>query len=133
MTVPEGLITTRSRYGMDETAGRFRAAVEHAGLSIFAEVDHAGAAAKVDMPLRPTLLLMFGNPRAGTPLMQLQQTAGIDLPLKVLIWQGDDGAVSASYTDPHWIAARHALGPGAEAPVTAMASGIAKLVQAATA
>lgn len=133
MTAPEGLITIQSRHDADETADRFRAAVHQAGLAVFAEVDHGRAAAEVGMPLRPTLVILFGNPRAGTPLMQLKQTAGIDLPLKVLIWQAKDGGVFLSYNDARWITERHALGPGADAPAAAMAGGIAKLAQAATA
>jgi uncharacterized protein (DUF302 family) len=133
MTNPAGLITTPSRYDAEETARRLRAALEQAKITLFSEIDHRQNAIDVGMPLRPTLLLLFGNPRGGTPLMQLNQTAGIDLPLKALIWEGEDGATQLSYDDPRWIAERHGLGPRADALVAGLSEGLAKLAQAATA
>ena len=80
----DGLITLRSGYGPGETMNRFEAEVRAKGMTVFARVDHAAGAASVGLPLRPTDLLIFGNARAGTPLMQSVQTIGIDLPLKAL-------------------------------------------------
>ena len=106
----EGLISVPSRYGAKETMDRLEAALRASGVSIFARIDHAAGAAKVGENLRPTELLIFGNPKAGTPLMQAQQSIGIDLPLKALVWQDAMGTVRLSYDDPRWLAQRHGLG-----------------------
>ena len=79
------------------------------GLTIFARIDHAAGATSVGLPLRPTELLIFGNARGGTPLMQLAQTIGIDLPLKMLAWEDAAGKTWLSYNDPAWLAARHGI------------------------
>ena len=84
------------------------------------------------MTLRPTTLVIFGNPAAGTPLMQAAQTAGIDLPLKALVWQGVDGATHLSYNDPAWIAARHGLGSEAQQAVGALSAAMAAFARHAT-
>jgi uncharacterized protein (DUF302 family) len=128
-----GLHSARSQYDANETARRLRAAAEGAGLTIFVEVDHAQNAREVGMSLRPTLLLIFGNARGGTPLMQLRQTTGIDLPLKALVWDDEHGATWLTYNDAQWIADRHGLGAGAEQSVAAISGGMAKLVAMATA
>jgi uncharacterized protein (DUF302 family) len=90
---------------------RLAAAVTARGMTILARIDHAAAAAEVGLALRPTQVLIFGNPRAGTPLMQAAPTIGIDLPLKALIWQDEAGRTWLSYNEPKWLAHRH----GAEA------------------
>jgi len=105
----DGLITIRSSYGPAETMRRLEAEVEARGMTIFAHIDHAAGAVAVGMPLRPTDLLIFGNAKAGTPLMQLGQTIGIDLPLKTLVWQDASGTTWLSYNDPDWLACRHGL------------------------
>src|SRR6185437_13142060 len=105
----EGLITLSSRHPPKETLDRLATAVTNHGMSIIARVDHAGAAAKVGMELRPTELLIFGNPRAGTPLMQAAQLMGIDLPLRALAWQDEARATWLSYVDPAWLANRHGI------------------------
>jgi uncharacterized protein (DUF302 family) len=79
------------------------------GMDVFARIDHAAGAAKVGLPLRPTEVIIFGNARGGTPLMQSVQTVGIDLPLKVLVWQDASGKTWLSYNEPGWIAQRHAI------------------------
>jgi uncharacterized protein (DUF302 family) len=79
-------------------------AVTKRGITILARIDHAGAAAKISLALRPTEVMIFGNPRASTPLMQAVQTIGIDLPLKALVWQDEGGQ---TYNDPTWVAGRH--------------------------
>jgi uncharacterized protein (DUF302 family) len=103
----EGLISQKSHYDAKETMGRLESAVSKRGLTAFAKVDHAAGAAQVGQSLRPTELLIFGNAKGGTPVMQAAQTAGIDLPLKALVWQDADGVTWLSYNDPSWIAARH--------------------------
>jgi uncharacterized protein (DUF302 family) len=127
-----GLITRQSADDFATTLDRLTRALEAKGLTIFARVDHAAGAASVGLPLPPTMLVIFGNPVGGTPLMQAAQTAGIDLPLKALVWQDTDGSVKLTYNDPHWIAARHQLGDKAGQPVAAMAALLAVLAQQAT-
>ena len=85
---------------------RLEAEVKAKGLTVFAHVDHAAGAAAVDMPLRPTDLLIFGNAKGGTPLMQSVQSIGIDLPLKMLVWQDAEGVTWISYNDPAWLTSR---------------------------
>ena len=102
-----GLVNKRSQYSVAETMKRLERAVAERDLVVIARVDHAGAAQKVGMVLRPTQLLIFGNPKAGTPLMQSAQSVGIDLPLKALAWEDETGQVWITYNDPAWLAARH--------------------------
>ena len=94
---PSGLVACISRFGPKETIDRLAAAATTRGISIMARIDHAAAAAAIGMELRPTEVLIFGNPRAGTPLMQTVQTVGIDLPLKALVWQDRGGATRLAY------------------------------------
>ena len=105
----EGLIVTPSAHGPAETMKKLIDAVTEKGLAVLAHIDHAGAAAKAGLALRPTDLLIFGNAGGGTPLMQAQQTMGIDLPLKALVWQDADGHTLMGYNDPGWLAARHGV------------------------
>ncbi len=126
-----GLITVASEFSVAETINRLTTIVEAAGFTVFARIDHAANAAPVGMELRPTQLLMFGNPKGGTLLMQDQQTIGLDLPLRVLAWEDASGHVWISYDDPVWIANRHGLGSRSDATVTAMATGLTALVSKA--
>jgi uncharacterized protein (DUF302 family) len=128
-----GLIRRRSAHDAKETARRFRAAAEGAGLTIFAEVDHQENAVQVGMDLGPILLVVFGNPRSGTPLMQQNPVSGIDLPFKALIWTDKDGVTWFGWNDPQWVAERHGLGGPGEAIVTSIATGMERLSAAATA
>ncbi len=127
----EGLVTLPSNYPVPDTIDRLRDAVTAAGLQVFARVDHAAGAREVGLELRPTELLIFGNARGGTPLMQDKQTAGIDLPLKVLAWADESGHTWLSYNDPPWIAERHALGEASTAAVQTLRGAIGKLAHAA--
>jgi uncharacterized protein (DUF302 family) len=102
-----GLITYPSSNSVKRTIDRLADEVKARGMSVFARVDHAAGAAAVGLPLRPTELLIFGAAKGGTPLMQAQQTVGIDLPLKALAWQDADGKVWLTANDPQWLAARH--------------------------
>src|SRR5205807_4461698 len=110
----EGLTSIRSRFSPKETMDRLEAEVRAKGLTVFARIDHAGGAAEVGLTLRPTELIIFGNARSGTPLMQASQTAGIDLPLKALVWEDAAGKTWLSYNEPSWIVQRHSLGIRAE-------------------
>src|ERR1700675_5008941 len=105
----DGLITIESRYGPEETMNRFEAEVRARGMTVFARIDHAAGAAGAGLSLRPTELLIFGNAKAGTPLMQSVQAIGIELPLKALVWQDSSGDTWLSYNDPAWLAQRHGL------------------------
>ena len=93
---------------------RLEAEISAKGMKVFARIDHAGGAAEAGLELRPTELIIFGNARGGTPLMQATQTAGIDLPLKALVWQDAAGKTWLSYNEPSWIVQRHGLGVRAE-------------------
>lgn len=128
----DGLATVRSNYGPKETIKRLEDAVTARGMTVFAHIDHASGAASVGLPLRPTDLLIFGNAKGGTPLMQSVQTTGIDLPLKILVWQDATGSTWLSYNDPVWLAKRHELGPAAEATVSALTNAIHAVTKAAT-
>jgi uncharacterized protein (DUF302 family) len=126
-----GLITKRSPYSVLETVDRLARAAKERDLVVIARVDHAGAAQKVGLTLRPTQLLIFGNPKAGTPLMQSAQSAGIDLPLKALAWEDEMGQVWLAYNDPAWLAERHGVKDRAEI-VKAMTAALEALTDAAT-
>ena len=102
-----GWVQMRSAHDVPVTMQRLEQGVNAAGLNVFARINHAAAAAKVGMPLQPTELLIFGNPKAGTLLMQCSQTAGIDLPLKMLVWQDAESHTLIGYVDPEAIAQRH--------------------------
>ena len=110
----EGLTSIRSRFGPKETMDRLESEIRARGMTVFARIDHAAGAAQVGLTLRPTELIIFGNARGGTPLMQASQTAGIDLPLKALVWEDASGKIWLSYNEPSWIVQRHGLGVRAE-------------------
>lgn len=105
----DGLIAVKSDYSAQETMDRFEQNAKQRGLNIFARIDHAAGAAKIGKTLRPTEVLIFGNPQGGTPFMECAQTAGIDLPLKALVWQDGAGQVWLGYNDPVWLAQRHGV------------------------
>jgi len=128
----DGLTTLRSNHDPKDTMNRLEAAVKARGLTVFARIDHAAGAAAVGMPLRPTELLIFGNAKGGTPLMQSVQTIGIDLPLRALVWQDASGTTWVSYYDPSWLAKRHALDDATGAAVRAMAGVLDAVAKAAT-
>jgi uncharacterized protein (DUF302 family) len=128
----DGLILVPSKYPARQTMARLLAALAKRELTVFARVDHAANAAAAGMTLRPTEVVLFGNPRGGTVLMQDRQSAGIDLPLKALVFEDADGKVWLSYNDPQWIAQRHGLGAASAGPVDAMAKALAAIAQEAT-
>ena len=107
LAAADGLIVIKSPLGAKATMNRFEDIARQRGLTVFARVDHAAGAATVGKTLRPTEVLIFGNPMGGTPLMECAQTAGIDLPLKALAWEDASGQVWLGYNDPQYLAARH--------------------------
>src|SRR4030081_2645088 len=121
---PDGLVTSVSSFCPKETMDRLVAILTGRGMSILARIDHAAAAAKAGMELRPTEVLIFGNPKAGTPLMQAAQTMGIDLPLKAVVWQDDNGKTWLAYNDPKWLAKRHGADAGADRILAAMTAAL---------
>lgn len=103
----DGLIELKSPHAAKATMDKLEELVKQRGLSVFARIDHAAGAAKVNKSLRATELLIFGNPQGGTPLMECAQTAGIDLPLKAIVWEDAAGQVWLGYNDPAYLAQRH--------------------------
>jgi uncharacterized protein (DUF302 family) len=103
----DGLVAVKSAYPPKATLDRFEATAKERGLTVFARIDHAAGAQMVGKALRPTELLIFGNPQGGTPLMECAQSAGIDLPLKALAWEDAQGQSWLGYNDPAWLAQRH--------------------------
>ena len=112
----DGLIVVKSPYGAEETMDRLEEIVKKRGLNVFARIDHAAGAAKIGKTLRPTQLLIFGNPKGGTPFMECAQSVGIDLPLKALVWEDASKQVWLGYNDPAFLAQRHGA---AQCPVAA--------------
>jgi uncharacterized protein (DUF302 family) len=98
-----GLLTTSSAHSVDETVGLLKTTIGEMGLNVIAEVDHAQAASRNDLELRPTYVLLFGNPQVGTKLMQADQRVGLDLPLRILVWENEEGEVFVSYHDPVYL------------------------------
>ena len=129
----DGLITLSSRYSAHDTVERLVSAIAKRSMTVFARVDHAGGAASAGLTLRPTDVVIFGNPKGGTALMQDRQSAGIDLPLKALVWQDTDGKVWLSYNDPAWIAQRHGLGAASTGAVEAMGKALGAIAAEVTA
>jgi len=104
-----GIISVESSHSVADTSMRLEKILRNKGMTIFARVDHGKGAEKVGKGLRPTELLIFGNPTLGSVLMQCNQTAGLDLPQKALIWEDRAGKTWISYNDPVWLAKRHSL------------------------
>ena len=127
----DGLTAVASPYNAKQTLDRFEERARERGLIVFARIDHAAGAAKVGKTLRPTEVLIFGNPQGGTPLMECAQSAGIDLPLKALAWEDAQGQAWLGYNEPAYLAQRHgAVGCPA---VDGLAKALAGLVAASVA
>ena len=105
----DGLIDIPSNHSVDETVEKLKGVLQAKGVTLFALVDHSGEAAKVDMKMRPTKLLIFGNPKGGTPVMLAAPSIAIDLPLKILIWEDAEGKVLVTYNGPAYLQNRHHL------------------------
>ena len=130
-TAADGLVTVKSPYGAEETMNRLERIVKDRGLNVFARIDHAAGASKVGKSLRYTEVLIFGNPKGGTPFMECAQTVGIDLPLKALVWEDASSQVWIGYNDPVFLAKRHGVPKCAVAPKLAKA--LAGITQATVA
>jgi len=128
----DGVVSVQSRFSACETSDRLLAELAARQLTVFARIDHAAGAASAGLPLRATELVIFGNPKGGTALMQDQQSAGIDLPLKALVWEDADGNVWLSYNDPAWAAQRHRLGAASAPAVKAMTALLGAIAQETT-
>ena len=103
----DGLIEIKSPHSAKDTMNKLEDIVKQRGLNVFARIDHSAGAARIGKTLRATELLIFGNPQGGTPLMECAQTAGIDLPLKALVWEDASNQVWLGYNDPAFLAQRH--------------------------
>jgi uncharacterized protein (DUF302 family) len=128
----DGLITLNSSFGPKETMSRLQAEVRARGMTIFCHIDHAAGAAAIGLSLRPADLLIFGAAKAGTPLMQLVNTIGIDLPLKALVWQDEAGSTFLSYNDPAYFVHRHGVGEAAKPVIDTMSAALKDLAEKAT-
>jgi uncharacterized protein (DUF302 family) len=127
----EGLVNIPSKSGFQETFGRLKEEVAARGLTLFAVIDHAKGAEEAGLALRPTTVLIFGNAKGGTPLMQANQTIGIDLPLRALVWEDGKGQTWISYNDPVWLAQRHALPTPVEKVAETLRQGLESIVKIA--
>jgi uncharacterized protein (DUF302 family) len=107
----KGLIDIPSRSSVDETVEKLKEILQAKGITLFALVDHSGEAAKAGMQMRPTKLLIFGNPKGGTPLMLAAPSSAIDLPLKILVWEDVQGKVWVTYNSPSYLQERHNIPP----------------------
>ena len=128
---PQGLTTIKSIHDPRETMKRLEAAVTAKGMTVFARIDHAAGASAAGLSLRPAEVLIFGNAKGGTPLMQSVQTIAIDLPLRALVWQDAAGDTWLSYNDPAWLAARHGVS-GAEAVIGNLVAALKAVAESAT-
>ena len=109
LVVNNGIVNKPSKHSVDDTLEKLQNILDAKGIAVFALIDHSGEAAKVGMKMRPTKLLIFGNPKGGTPLMLAAPSIAIDLPIKILIWQDDQEKVWVSYNTPEYLAQRHGL------------------------
>lgn len=127
----EGLTIVQSHFGPAETMNRLESEIKARGMTVFARINHAALAADAGMTLRPTEVIIFGNPRGGTPLMQANQTIGIDLPLKALVWQDASDKTWLSYNEPAWLAKRHEVA-GVEQAIAMMSRVLGEIAAKAT-
>ncbi len=106
-----GIISVPSNHSVDQTVEKLKAILQAKAVTLFALVDHSGEAEKVGLRMRPTKLLIFGSPKAGTPLMLAAPSIAIDLPLKILVWEDNEGKVWLSYNSPEYLKERHGFPP----------------------
>ena len=105
----DGLVKLQSSHSVEATADKLEQALMSKGMTVFARIDHANGAANAGLSLKPTELVIFGNPKVGTPLMNCERSVAIDLPQKMLVWEDDSGQVWVAYNDPEHLKARHGL------------------------
>jgi uncharacterized protein (DUF302 family) len=130
-STPNGLVTLKSVFPVKETVDRLVHRVEAQGLTVFCRIDHAANAVSAGLNLRPTEVLIFGNAKGGTPLMQATQAIGIDLPLKAVAWEDAAGQTWLAYNDPVWLTVRHGIEALGIAPATAMRTLLAAVAEGA--
>jgi len=126
-----GIISVKSAHDVKTTADRLESILKQKGMNVFIRINHAQGAQKIGKELRPTELVIFGNPKVGTPLMQCAQSVAIDLPQKALIWQDVQDQVWLSYNDPNYLVERHQIA-GCDAVVKKVAKALGNFAQAAT-
>jgi uncharacterized protein (DUF302 family) len=114
-----GIVKIRSHYSVAVTTDRLESMLEERGIMVFARIDFSGDAERAGLAMRPEQLLLFGNPKAGTPLMLAEPAAGLDLPLKALVWEDVDGHAWIAYNDPQYVVRRHGLAPTLSANLAA--------------
>jgi len=119
-TIDSGIRRITSRHSVAATLERLEGLLKERGVMIFARIDFSGDAARAGLTMRPEQMLLFGNPKAGTPLMQAVPAAGIDLPLKALVWEDAEGRTQIAYNDPQYIVRRHGLDPALAANLAAV-------------
>lgn len=123
-----GVVSRASPFGLDDALRRFEALLRQRGIALFAHIDQAAEAARVGLSLRPTHLFVFGNPRAGTPLMVAAPLVALELPLKLLVWQDEDGQVWLTYQDAAFVAQRYQLPAELQPPLAAVGALVDALV-----
>jgi len=126
----DGIITVESSFPVKATADRFERILNEKGMTLFNRIKHSDSANKIGIELRETELIIFGNPKAGSPLMKCQQSVAIDLPQKALIWEDEKAKVWISYNDPQYLQKRHAIS-GCEKPLTKIKKALNSIVNAA--
>lgn len=131
VSAADGMLSVPSDYSVKETANRLVNIIEKKGLTLFARIDHSGNAQTVNLDIPHTEVVIFGNPKVGTPLMQCAQTVAIDLPQKALIWQDKQEKVWFSYNDPKYLKSRHSI-KGCDKVIDKISTVLAKLSKAAT-
>ena len=127
--MPEGIQTCISKYSVDESVSRLETLLKEKGIKLFCLIDHSGEAAAAGLTMPPTKVLIFGNPKAGTPLMLAAPSTALDLPLKILVAETSDGTVQLSWNDPSWLQSRHGFPTELEANLSAAAALATKAVQ----
>ena len=127
-----GLVSIKSSHSVKVTADRLEKTLKTKGMTVFTRINHAEGAQKVGKKLRPTVLIIFGNPKVGTPLMQCGQSVAIDLPQKALIWEDESGQVWLSYNDPKYLAKRHGI-KGCDGVIKKIENALGNLASTATA
>lgn len=128
----DSLVRIQSPHSVEATGDKLEAVLTEKGMNVFARINHAQGAANAGMDLAPTELIIFGNPKVGTPLMQCQRTIAIDLPQKMLIWEDDSGQVWVSYNDPEYLKSRHSV-EGCDEVIAKISGALSKFANAATA
>lgn len=126
-----GLVNVKSTHSVKDTTDRLEEALKKKGMTVFIRIDHAAGAKKVGLALQPTELVIFGNPKVGTPLMQCSRSVAIDLPQKALVWEDAQGQVWLTYNDPAYLATRHAI-TGCEAVLEKVGGALQNFAAAAT-